>query len=331
MAAPRNVRPRRSRPARTWSASCGRSASAWPACAPSATRSPPSRTTRRPPATCDPRAGRGDPAGAAPPAVSTKAQFTYGVHAGARPKAAPEYIGATNRASRRRARLAELDEHIARTAAEEKRLTEDLGRAAGQLDDLRRARRELPDTRPVARTAEAVGQHAALLARARDEVTAARKKVDAAIAEVDARTRQLRQAAAERRMPTAAEQVDAIARAAAEFESAATQLHAERAKLTQAEEDLAVQAETIERRKLENAQAEAELSQSERMQQALAEEYRTLEETLQASVQKVLEQIRETERLLRAADQAYRDPDARARAEHDKATRADRELLGERE
>src|ERR1700721_2925779 len=36
MAAPRNVRPRRSRPARTWSANCGRSASAWPACAPSA-------------------------------------------------------------------------------------------------------------------------------------------------------------------------------------------------------------------------------------------------------------------------------------------------------
>ncbi len=271
------------------------------------------------------------PAGAATPAVSTKAQFTYGVHAGARPKAAPEYIGATNRASRRRARLAELDEHIARTAAEEKRLTEDIERAAGQLDDLRRARRELPDTRPVARAAEAVGQHAALLARARDEVTAARKKVDAAIAEVDARTRQLRQAAAERRMPTAAEQVDAIARAAAEFESAATQLHAERAKLTQAEEDLAAQAETIERRKLENAQAEAALAQTERMQQALAEEFRTLEETLQASVQQVLEQIRETERLLRAAEQAYRDLDARARAEHDKATRADRELLGERE
>jgi hypothetical protein len=37
--------------------------------------------------------------GAAVPAVSTKAQFTFGVHAGARPKAAPEYIGATNRAS----------------------------------------------------------------------------------------------------------------------------------------------------------------------------------------------------------------------------------------
>jgi hypothetical protein len=275
--------------------------------------------------------GRAGGAGPPAPAVSAKAQFTYGVHAGARPKAAPEYIGATNRASRRRARLAEFDELIAATVAQEQRLAADLERAAGLLDDLRQARRELPDTRPVARAAETAGQHAALLARAREEVEAARKAVDAAIAEVDAKTRQLRQAAAERRMPTAAEQVDAIARAAAEFENAATHLHAERDKLAQAEEDLAAQTEAIERRKDENAGAEAALAETERVQQALEEEFRTLEETLQASVQQVLEQIRDTERLLRAADQAYRELDARAREEHDKATRAEGELRGERE
>jgi Putative exonuclease SbcCD, C subunit len=270
-------------------------------------------------------------AGVAAPAVSTKAQFSYGVHAGARPKAAPEYIGATNRASRRRSRLAEYDELITRTVAQEQRLAAGHERATGLLEDFRRARRELPDTRPVARAAEAVGTHAALLARARDEAATARKAVDAAIAEVDAKTRQLRQAAAERRMPTGSEQVDAIARAAAEFESAATQLQAERARLTQAEEDLAAQAEAIEQRKLENAQAQAALAHTERLQQALEEEFRTLEETLQASVQQVLEQIRQTERLLRGAEQAYRELDARARAEHDQATRADRELAGERE
>ena len=124
-----------------------------------------------------------------------------------------------------------------------------------------------------------------LLARARDETAAARTALDTAIAEVDAMTRRLRQAAAERRMPTADEQVDAIARAAAEFENAATQLHAERAKLAQAQEDLAAQTETIERRKLTCAQAESELAERERLQQALEEEFRTLEETLQADVQ----------------------------------------------
>ncbi len=44
------------------------------------------------------------------PLISTKAQFSYGVHVGARPKQTPEYIGATNRANRRRARLDEQDE-----------------------------------------------------------------------------------------------------------------------------------------------------------------------------------------------------------------------------
>ena len=270
-------------------------------------------------------------AAAAIPVISTKAQFSYGVHAGARPKTAPEYIGATNRASRRRARLAGQDELIARAVAEERQLTADLDQAEALLDSLRRARRELPDTRPVARAAEAVGTHAALLARARDEVTAARKAVDVAIAEVDAKTRQLRQAAAERRMPTAPEQVDAIARAAAEFESAATQLHAERVKLTQAEEDLAAQTEIVEQRRLECAEAEQALDARERIQQALEEEFRALEQTLGADVQQVLDQIREAERLIRAADLAYRELDVRVRHEHDKATAADAELRAERQ
>lgn len=242
------------------------------------------------------------------------------MHAGARPKAAPEYIGATNRASRRRARLAEYDELIKAGIAEEERLASELDRASALLEDFRRARRELPDTRPVAKAAEALGTHAVLLARARDETAAARRALDAAIAEVDAMTRRVRQAAAERRMPTTDEQVDDIARAAGEFENAATRLHAERANLAQAEDDLAGQAETIERRKLTCAEAESELAERERLQQALEEEFRTLEETLQADVQQVLEQIREAETLIAVAQWAHRELDARARAEHDQAT-----------
>jgi hypothetical protein len=272
-----------------------------------------------------------DIADAAAPTVSTTAQFSYGVHAGARPKAVPEYIGATNRASRRRARLAEYDELITTTLVEEKRLAGDLDRTGARIEDFLRARRELPDTVPVAKAADAVGTHAVLLTRAREDTAAARKALDVAIAEVDARTRQLRQAGAERRMPTAAEHVDAIARAAAEFENAATQLHTERAKLTQAEEDLAAQTETIERRQLDYAQAEAALAKHEGLQLALEEEFRTLEEALQADVQQVLERIRETEQLIAAAERAYRDLDARARTEHDRATTAEAELRGQRQ
>ena len=268
---------------------------------------------------------------AAAPIISQKAQFSYGAHAGARPKTAPEYIGAASRANRRRARLAEHDQLISQAAAEEQRLAAELERAARLLADFTRARRELPGTRPVAKAAEAVGTHAALLARARDELADARKALDAAIAGVDARTRQLRQAAAERRMPTAAEQVDAIARAAVEFENAATQLNAERAKLVQAEEDLAAQTEAIERQKAECTEAGEALAERERLQQALEEEFRALEETLQADVQLVLGQIRETERLIAAAARAYGELNARALAEHDTAIVAETELSNERQ
>jgi hypothetical protein len=204
-----------------------------------------------------------DIAAAAVPAVSTKAQFSYGVHAGARPKQLPEFIGATNRANRRRVRLAEQDDLIAQATADEQRLAAGLGRAAALLDDFRRARRELPATAPVAKAAEAVSTHAALLARVRDELASARQAVDAAIAEVDGKGRLLRQAAAERRMPTAAEQVDVIARTAAEFENMAAQLHAERVKLAQANDDLTEQTESIERLTAEHVEAEHALAERE--------------------------------------------------------------------
>ena len=160
-----------------------------------------------------------------------------------------------------------------------------------------------------------------LLARAREETAAARTALDAAIAEVDARTRQLRQAAAERRMPTADEQVDAIARAAAEFENAAAQLHAERASWPRPKKTWPCRPRRSNGASWNTPQAEEVLAERERLQRALEEEFRTLEETVAADVQQVLEQIRETEQLIAAANQAWRELDARARAEHDQGHR----------
>src|SRR6266704_3569293 len=82
---------------------------------------------------------------------------------------------------------------------------------------------------------------------------AARKVLDAAIVEVDAKGRLLRQAAAERRMPTAAEQVDVIARAAAEFEATATQLHGETEKLLKAAGDAYNELDALVHRESMNA------------------------------------------------------------------------------
>ena len=263
--------------------------------------------------------------------ISTKAQFSYGIHVGARPKSAPEYIGATNRASRRRIRLAEQDELIAEAAADEQRIKTDLDHATTLLEDFGSARRELPDTRPVAKAADAASTQSALLTRARDDMAATQATLDTAVAEADARTRQLRQAAAERRMPTDSEQVDAITRAAAEFENAATALHTERVTLTRAEEDLAERTEAAERQRSEYADAQKALDEAERFQAALEEEFRTLEEALQVDVQHVLQQIRQTERELKTAQRAYEQHDKRARDEHDKVTAADSDVRNERQ
>ncbi|MGD0704023.1 MAG: SbcC/MukB-like Walker B domain-containing protein [Trebonia sp.] len=265
------------------------------------------------------------------PLISTKAQFSYGVHVGARPKQTPEYIGATNRANRRRARLEEQDDLIAAAADEQGTLAGQADRAAGEQEDFRRARRELPDTRPVAKAAEAASTQAALLSRSREDAETARATLDSAVAEADARTRQLRQAAAERRMPTDSHDVDAIARAAAEFENAASDLHKERATVVRAEEDLAERSEAVERQRLEYAEQETALEEAERAQAALDEEFRSLEEALQTDVQRVLEQIRQAERDLKAAQNAYQGHDTRSRQEHDKVTAADRDLLNERQ
>src|SRR5260370_37533327 len=105
-----------------------------------------------------------------------------------------------------------------------------------------------------------------------------------------------------------------------EVEYAESQRDDERSRLAQAEYDLAAQTETIERRKLTCAQAEEALAEGERLQHALEEEFRTLEETLQAGVQQVLEQIRPTETLSSGAERASRDADARARWEAGQAS-----------
>ena len=270
-------------------------------------------------------------AGKSVPVISTKAQFSYGVHVGARPKAAPEYIGATNRAARRRARLEAQDRNIAQAQARAREAEADLSQAQGLLDDFRRARRELPHTGTIAQAAERTGRSAALLAHARTEAGSAQRQVDEAVAEADAAGRQLRHKAAERRLPTREDEVDAIARAAAEFENAAVALHGERLTLARAEEDLEERTESLARQRKEHEEAEAAAAAAERLQEALEEEFRTLEETLKQDVQHVLEQIRQTERDLRSTRGQYGEHDRKARREHDNVTAADRDVSNERQ
>jgi septal ring factor EnvC (AmiA/AmiB activator) len=97
---------------------------------------------------------------------------------------------ASGQASRRRARLAELDIEIAAIRGQRAEVAAELGRTGDVLADLGRAQRELPRTAPVAAALTEVANVAARL-------SAARERLDAAIAELDARARRLRRAGAD--------------------------------------------------------------------------------------------------------------------------------------
>ncbi len=165
------------------------------------------------------------PAGAGPgPVVTTQAQFSYGSHLGARPKPAPEFIGATNRAARRRLRLAELDRQLAEIERQRGELGTELGLVADALANSELARRELPRTAPVLQARQNVSEAAAHLSAARARLEEAKTALDGKVAELDARTRRLRRSAADRDMPVSPDEVSAVERAVAEFERAATDL-----------------------------------------------------------------------------------------------------------
>jgi uncharacterized protein (TIGR02680 family) len=255
------------------------------------------------------------------PAVTARAQFSYGVHVGARPKPAPEFIGATNREHRRRARLAACDEAIARLEAQDADAAADLERLGGLLTDFKLAQRELPPAKPLVNAVKRVADNAILLTVARTAEAEARKALEGAAAEVDARRRRLRQAASERGMPSTADAVDAVAQAVEDFTTAAGHLDAERRNAVFLGNDLDGRRDNIERLGVDRAEDAEALAAKEKAHGAAVEEFAEREKALDAPLKEVLARIEETEALTRVADAEFE----KQRAE---AAREDRVLVG---
>ncbi|MEV7969290.1 SbcC/MukB-like Walker B domain-containing protein [Sphaerisporangium sp. NPDC088356] len=231
-------------------------------------------------------------------AVGGGARFGFGPYVGGRPKAAAEYIGATNRAARRLVRVAEYDRLIAAHVETQQGLGEESERLNGLVADFGLARKELPETGPIVTAAGGVADRATRLAVARARLGETAKHVDSAVAEVGAATRRLRQAAAELAMPRDPREVDAVAQALDDLLRAAEGLCAEREKIVTAQGDLAEREETVERLSHEQAEAEMALGAREAAHAVLVERLETLERTFDADLKEVLRQITETERLI---------------------------------
>jgi len=267
------------------------------------------------------------PSGAAAgPVVTTQAQFSYGPHLGARPKPAPEFIGATNRAARRRLRLAELDRQLAAVKRQRDELAAELGLVADALANLELARRELPRTAPVLDALQKVSEAAAHLSAARSRLDEAKTALDGKIAELDARTRRLRRSAADRDMPVSPDEVSAVERAVAEFERAAEDLVRARGDAAEISADLKGRRDRIGRLSLENDEAAELLGERQAGYLASDTELRVLEQASGAEYEQISAEIAKTEGALRAAKAEQKTAGDNAAAEHDKLVAGRRDL-----
>lgn len=269
---------------------------------------------------------RGKPGAEQVPFVTIRAQYGYGVQLGARPKNAPEFIGATNRAARRRARLDQLDRLIAELGRQRESVTAEQQQVVRQLDDLDRAGRELPPTAPViealSKVTHAEGQRSA----ARVRLTEEQAMLDAAIAERDARVRHLRHMAADRAMPTSADEVDAVDRVVTDFARAADDLVRSRRDATRLDEDLRNRLDRIGRLAQENAEAAERLADDRAAHTSEREKLSVDERVSGAEYEEVRDEIQEVTGRLRTAKGEQKAAGLRHSQAHDNLVRAEQDL-----
>ena len=252
----------------------------------------------------DGAAGAREPAGTGAggaAVVTPRAQYSYGLQLGARPKAAPEYIGATARASRRRARLAELDRLIADLGRQREDLAAQRQQVLDLLADLGRAQQELPKTAPVT---EALGQVTSAEGQrtgARARLAGAQETLDGATAELDARARRLRHAAADRGLPASAGEVDAVERAVADFARAAEDLVRTRGELAAIEQDLLQRLDRVSHLTSDNDEAAELLAENQAAYVAGAEKLSVDERASGAEYEQIRDEILDAEHRLSAA------------------------------
>ena len=151
-------------------------------------------------------------------AVGTDGQYRIGVLSGSARKPAAEFVGATARALRRAARLADCDERIAQVERElgETRAAREAIRLAGQALDA--ARGALPATKPLLAALRRRDDAAAALVPSREEVDRAVRAADAASAGYSDAQRRVALLAAQRSLPSGRGELDAVATALTRME-----------------------------------------------------------------------------------------------------------------
>ncbi|WP_338892330.1 TIGR02680 family protein [Rhodococcus sovatensis] len=159
------------------------------------------------------------PAEDAVTSIGVDGRFWQGVQRGRHTKPDAEYIGATARARRRAARIAELDASIESTEASATAAREEERAAAELLRGLAVAAKQLPRASAIIKAQKAVTESAGALRTSQAGATAAAAELDQAIAELSAKEKQLRTTAVAHRTPHSAREIDSLAAAIRHFQN----------------------------------------------------------------------------------------------------------------
>ncbi len=231
--------------------------------------------------------------------IGADGRYSHGITAGRHRKEHAEYIGATARARRRAARIAECDAKIAGLTEQ---ITAADQRTAGLTDTLEAfgdARRGLPPTRQIAETQREHNRAAGHLRSARHAAEQAQASFDESVAAVTVTERVLRRTAAEHALaPDTADQVEAATR---RFEAAARDLEARHREHERQGETVADSRDRLRRAAAEeDASAETHRSAHRRHAEEDAR-LQALKDSAGAEARQVLARIGEAESGLAAA------------------------------
>ncbi|SCF07040.1 TIGR02680 family protein [Micromonospora haikouensis] len=238
---------------------------------------------------------------ASPVTIGVDGRYAQGIAAGRFAKTSCEYIGATARATRRAARVAECERLLAVIDTDLDAVDRDRASVEALLAAVDAAAAQLPAPAPVHTALRELDRAAATLRARQEASSAADARLDQALAERAAAAAALRRSAAERSLPV--DRLDDTAEAVGRFEKRGVRLEGARTAAVRAAEQ-EDQARQRHDEAVDRFTAAAQTARTARARhQEKAEAYRTLRDSVGTDAERVLADVARTADAIIEAEQ----------------------------
>ncbi|MFD8527175.1 TIGR02680 family protein [Streptosporangium canum] len=233
------------------------------------------------------------------PVISPDGRFAQGIQVGGHRKTHAEYVGATARARRRAARLAECDARITTLTEAIAGLDRRATQAEAALEAIAAARAGLPKTGPIVAALREHERAAGRLRATREGADGAQAAYDEAVAARGAAERALRRAGVEHSLDPAG--VDAVAQAVQRFETTAGTLTGRRREEARQHDAVEGATDRLESAADDEATAARTEQAARRQHTEEAAKLDALQQTMGAEAGQVLAEVQQAETGIAAA------------------------------